>query len=153
VAVGLVKSIGVSNFSNAQLQDLLTYAKIPPAVNQIETQPYFTRTPLFDNCLANHCQLMAYSPLGSGQVGPLQDETVAKIAKLHSKTPAQILIRWAIQRPTIVIPKSTNPKRLEENFNVFDFELSQYEMQAINLLDKNLRLVDIANLWNWDPFA
>jgi len=85
VAAGLVKSIGVSNFSNAQLQDLLTYAKIPPAVNQIETQPYFTRTPLFDNCLANQCQLMAYSPLGSGQVGPLQDETVAKIAKLHSK--------------------------------------------------------------------
>lgn len=157
VASGLVRAIGVANFTAPMLIDLLTYAKIKPAVNQIELHPYNQQSTLIDFCNYKGIAVTAYSPLGSpgnssGKPVLLQDETIDKIAQSHGKTSAQILIRWATQRETIVIPKSTTPERIKENIDVFDFELSKKEMALIAALDRRYRYVDPAEWWGFPYF-
>lgn len=150
VEKGLVKSIGVANFTAPMILDLLSYAKIKPAVNQIEIHPYNTQLELVDYCQKNDIQVTAYSPLGStgGEaLKPLADKTIISLAKKHHKTPAQILIRWSLQRGLIVIPKSTKPERILENSQVFDFELLAKDMEQINQLNKNYRFVDPSDWW------
>jgi len=148
VSAGLVKAIGVANFSVAQLIDLLSYAKVKPAMNQIEMHPYLQQSRRVEFCQYRGIAVTAYSPLGSpGNKRPdlpelLADETVKKIALSHAKTPAQILLRWGMQRQTVVIPKSTHEGRIRENIGVFDFELSTSEMTEIAALDRKLRFVD-----------
>ncbi len=152
VQLGLVKAIGVSNFTAPMLVDLLTYATIIPAVNQIELHPYNQQTRLVEFCQQKNIAVTAYSPLGSpGGIKPgepilLNDEIIKAIAVTHHKTAAQVLIRWGIQRGTIVIPKSTSPERIQENTNVFDFALTDDEMARIATLDRNYRYVDP---WDW----
>lgn len=132
VEEGLVKSIGISNFSVSLTKDLLSYAKIVPAVNQIELHPFLPQTDLLNFLEEHNIKVTAYSPLGRAeQTGPLGDEVVKSVATKYSKTPAQILIRWAIDRNTIVIPKSVKNERIEENFNVLDFKLTQEEVDEI----------------------
>lgn len=149
VRSGLVKAIGVANFTAPMLLDLLSYAKILPAVNQIELHPYLQQSRLTEFCESKNIAVTAYSPLGSpgnveGHGLPilLEEEVIAKIARTHGKTPAQVLLRWGIQRNTVVIPKSTHPERIKENIDVFDFELSKSEMNALGKLNRNLRFVD-----------
>jgi diketogulonate reductase-like aldo/keto reductase len=147
VKEGLVKAIGVSNFTVPMLIDLLSYAEISPAVNQIELHPYLQQTRLVEFCHYRGIAVTAYSPLGrpgypdmSERV--LEDPVILKIARAYGKTPAQVALRWGVQRRTIVIPKSTHPKRIKENIDVFDFELSENEMRTVAGLERGLRLVD-----------
>lgn len=150
VKAGLVKSIGVANFTGPMIVDLLSYAQIPPAVNQIELHPYNQQTRLVKFLQNQGIAVTAYSPLGTPSVAKhrgidivlLEDETIKSIAQNHGKSPAQILIRWALQRKTIVIPKSISEENIKNNIAVFDFELSEDEMTMIEKLDRKLRFVD-----------
>jgi diketogulonate reductase-like aldo/keto reductase len=149
VEKGLVRSIGVSNYTAPMVLDLLHYARIKPVVNQIEIHPYNAQPELVSYCQKHDIQITAYSPLGSFGEGekPLTDPVVQQIAAAHGKTPAQVLIRWSIQRNLIVIPKSTKPERIDENSQVFDFELTDTEMLQLNKLNKNHRFVDPSGWW------
>jgi 2,5-diketo-D-gluconate reductase A len=134
---GLTRSIGVSNFQPAHLQRVVAETGETPAINQIELHPYLQQPIL----RRKHQEMMivteAWSPLARGQV--LGDPTIVKIAEAHSKTPAQIVIRWHLQLGNVVIPKSATPRRIRENLDVFDFALSDTEMKAIGALDKDRR--------------
>ena len=150
VKKGLVKSIGVANFTAPMLLDLFTYAHIQPAVNQIEIHPYNSQLALVDYCKKMKIAVTAYSPLGStGKVSekPLSDPVIINIARAHKKTPAQVLIRWLLQREIIAIPKSTKTNRIDENSEVFNFVLSAIEMKNIYTLNKNKRFLDPSMWW------
>ncbi|PSN30152.1 hypothetical protein C0J52_23236, partial [Blattella germanica] len=147
VKLGLTKSIGVSNFNSKQLQRVLDTATIKPVTNQVECHPYLNQSKLLAFCKKHNIVITAYSPLGSpnsiaGETtpAPLKDPKVLDISKRHGKTPAQIIIRYLIQHGTVPIPKSSNKKRLQENFDVFNFELSPEEMAEIDALDRNGRI-------------
>ena len=147
VDAGLVKAVGVANFTAPLLLDLFSYARIQPAVNQIELHPYLQQTRLLDFCRRLGMVVTAYSPLArpgyEEMSARLVDEKIIRsIANAHGKTPAQVLLRWGIQRTTVVIPKSTHPERIKENIDVFDFELSEGDMHAIAGLERGLRIVD-----------
>lgn len=155
VTDGLIKAIGVANFTGPMLIDLLTYAKIVPAVNQIELHPYNQQTKLVDFCKYKTIAVTAYSPLGSPannkkQNNPpklFEDEKINYLAKKYNKTVAKILIRWAIQRGTIAIPKSVNPENIKNNIEVFDFDLLTEDMNEIAKLDKRHRFIDPSEWW------
>lgn len=159
VGLGLVKAIGVSNFTTPMLVDLLTYAKIVPAVNQIELHPYNQQTKLIEFCRQQNIAVTAYSPLGSqtemnnGKPALLEDVKINEIAIAYGKTPSQVLLRWGIQRETVVIPKSTTPKHIKENNEVFDFELSEGDLVKIASLDRRLRYVDPYEWWKIPYFG
>lgn len=159
VKKGLVKSIGVSNFTTIMLVDLLTYAKVKPAMNQIELHPYNTQAELVDFCKYKDIAVTAYSPLGRQGVktikGPkLFDELIIKaLAEKHKRTPAQILLNWAISRGTIAIPKSVIPEEIAQNIEVFDFELTDEEQVEVDSLNQNRRLVDPMAWWGIPYFA
>ena len=151
VKEGLVKSIGVSNFTAPLLIDLSAHSNITPAVNQIELHPYLTQQGLVDLCQYKGIAVTAYSPLGNpgryGEEVPLNDPKIKEISTQTGKTPSQVLIRWAIQRGTIVIPKSVTPSRIEENFHVFDFELSPDQISVISALNRNHRFTNPYSWW------
>jgi len=130
---GLTRSIGVSNFSLAELEELLEVASVPPVVNQVQFNPFAYRRALLDGCAERGVGLVAYSPLGMG--GHLDDPTVAGIAERLDRRPAQILIRWALQRRVAVIPKSGDPTRIRLNSEVFDFTLAHEDLDALDALD------------------
>ncbi len=146
LADGKVRAIGVSNFTVDHLTALLDRAAVVPAVNQIEVHPYFVQ-PEVQAFGAQHGILtQAWSPIGgitfyreSEHTSTLQDPVIGDIARAHGKTPAQAMLRWGIQHGRSVIPKSTKPSRIAENFDVFDFELTADEMAAIDALDTGRR--------------
>ncbi len=151
---GSVKAIGVSNFTAPMLIDLLSYAKVIPAVNQIEVHPYNAQTRMIEFCRFHNIAVTGYSPLANptrakehNQTILLEEPQVVAIGKNHSKSPAQIVLRWAIQRNTIVIPKSLSPDNLKQNIDIYDFELSTEEMDTLNKLDKKMRVVDPYEWW------
>lgn len=152
VGEGLVRAIGVANFTTMMLYDLLSYARIKPAVNQIELHPYNQQKGLISFCQSKNVAVTAYSPLGSPGNHPnekhlLDDIVFQEFAQKYHKTPAQIALRWGMQRNTIIIPKSTHPERIKENISVFDFELSSQEIETISKLDKRHRYVDPSEWW------
>jgi diketogulonate reductase-like aldo/keto reductase len=160
VGAGLVKAIGVANFTAPMLVDLLAYATIKPAMNQVELHPYLQQQALVDFCKYKGMAVTAYSPLGSpgnykGEGKPVlvADETIVRIAQSHGKSPAQILIRWSVQRGIVVIPKSVTPERIQENSAVFDFELSKDDMEVIAALDRNYHFVQPADWWKIPYFS
>jgi diketogulonate reductase-like aldo/keto reductase len=130
---GYARSIGVSNFSVAQLDELLAVADTPPVVDQVQFSPFEYRRRLLEAGEQRGIALEAYSPLGTGR--HLGDDRVARIAQRLGRTPAQVLIRWCLQRDTVVLPKSTHRERIEENAQVFDFTLSDDDMAALDALD------------------
>jgi 2,5-diketo-D-gluconate reductase A len=138
LAGGRVRAIGVSNFQIAHLQRILDECDIVPAVNQIEAHPYLTQSALlsFDN--AHGIATEAWSPIGRGAV--LDDEVLVRIGELHAKTAAQVTLRWHIQRGSIIFPKSMSPARMRENFEIFDFQLSDDEVRQIDALDRGERV-------------
>lgn len=158
VKLGLVKSIGVANFTNMMLLDLISYAQILPVVNQVEVHPYNSQKGLRDFANDNNIATTAYSPLGTpGTADPtapflLGDEKVKAIALAHNKSAAQVLIRWSLQLGNIVIPKSTTAERIKENINVFDFELNEDQMTKLNGLNYNYRYVNPSKWWGVDYF-
>lgn len=154
VKKGLVKNIGVANFTAPMLLDLLAYAKIKPTVNQIEIHPYNPQTRLVKFCHDYGIAVTCYSPLGSpghfhGANIPvvLKDQAIVKIADTHHKSPAQVILRWDLQRNTIAIPKSVHPEHIKANIDLFDFELTREEMQTIGNLPFHHRYLDPADWW------
>jgi diketogulonate reductase-like aldo/keto reductase len=131
---GYARSIGVSNYGVQELDEVLAMASIRPVLNQVQFSPFEYRRRLLEACGEREVALEAYSPLGTGR--HLSDPDVARIAQRSGRTPAQVLIRWCLQRGTIVIPKSSHRARIAENGEVFDFELSDAEMQALDALDR-----------------
>jgi diketogulonate reductase-like aldo/keto reductase len=130
---GHARSIGVSNFSVEEIDELLAVADAPPTVNQVQFSPFEYRRGLLEACEERRVLVEAYSPLGTGR--HLGDETVAGIAERVGRTPAQVLIRWCLQRDLVVLPKSTNRERIEQNAQVFDFTLSEEDMAVLDALD------------------
>jgi diketogulonate reductase-like aldo/keto reductase len=130
---GHSRSIGVSNFSARQLEQVLAVADTPPAINQVQFSPFEYRRSLLEACEALGVAVEAYSPLGTGR--HLSDPTVAQVAESVGRTPAQVLLRWCLQRGTIVLPKSTHRERIEQNAQIFDFTLSDDEMATLDALD------------------
>jgi diketogulonate reductase-like aldo/keto reductase len=131
---GYTRSIGVSNFSVEQLDQVMAIAHRAPVVNQVQFNPFEYRRKLLEACAERDVALEAYSPLGTGR--HLTDETVAGIAKRVGRTPAQVLLRWCLQRDAVVIAKSTHRERIEENAEIFDFALSEEELAALDRLDR-----------------
>ena len=130
---GYAKSIGVSNFNVAELDELLGIAEARPVVNQVQFSPLKFRRALLDACEERDIALEAYSPLGTGR--HLSDAGVLAIAERVGRTPAQVLVRWCLERNLIVLPKSTHRERIEENAAIFDFELSADDVAALDALD------------------
>ncbi|KAJ3304322.1 hypothetical protein HDV03_002937 [Kappamyces sp. JEL0829] len=155
VDVGKTKSIGVSNFTIELLQDILSYARIKPAVVQVELHPYLPQNDLLEFCNQHEIALTAYSPLGSlpGPESVLNDPEVAMIAQRHGKSPAQVLISWALQRGTAVIPKSSKPERIKSNYDTF--ELTEDDMKTLARLGQThpKRYVDPAEYFDVDVFG
>ncbi|MBF0718353.1 aldo/keto reductase [Staphylococcus sciuri] len=135
---GKIKNIGVSNFHVHHLEELLQEASIKPVINQIECHPYLTQKELRAYLEAQKIVAQSWSPLMNGQI--LEDEVVKEIANELGKTPAQVIIRWNIDENIVVIPKSVTPSRIEENLNVFDFELSEDQLSRLNALNKDERI-------------
>jgi 2,5-diketo-D-gluconate reductase A len=132
---GRARSIGVSNFRVEDLEAIIDATGVPPAVNQIELHPRFAQSELRRAHAKHDILTEAWSPLGQGEL--IDDATIARIAADHDRTPAQVILRWHIQLRNVVIPKSVTPARIEENFRVFDFELSDDDMRAIGELDSS----------------
>ncbi|KAL3502293.1 hypothetical protein ACH5RR_036742 [Cinchona calisaya] len=161
VSMGLVRSIGISNYDIFLTRDCLAYAKVKPAVNQIETHPYFQRESLVKFCQKHGICVTAHTPLGGavantewfGSVSCLDDQVLKDLAEKYKKTVPQIVLRWGIQRNTVVIPKTSKLERLEENFQVFDFELAKEDMDLIKSLDRNYRTNQPAKFWGIDLYA
>jgi diketogulonate reductase-like aldo/keto reductase len=158
VAEGLVKTIGVANFTAPMLLDLLSYAKITPAVNQIEMHPYFTQQKLVDFCKYHGIALTAYSPLGSpgnfkDKGSLLDDPVIRELSLKYGKKPAQIILRWGVQRDTVVIPKSITPERINENLSIWDFELAGEDMAKVSGLDRNRRFLEPYEWWKIPYFG
>ncbi|MFI6268440.1 aldo/keto reductase [Micromonospora zamorensis] len=131
---GRARSIGVSNFQVAHLERLAAEADVVPAVNQIEAHPYFTNDEVRAYGREHNILTEAWSPIAQGKV--LDDPTVVDIAGQLDRTPAQVVLRWHVQRGDIIFPKSTTPKRIEENTRIFDFELDDTAMERITALNK-----------------
>ena len=135
---GLVRAIGVSNFNPAHLERVIAETGETPAINQVELHPYFQQTGLRHEHNELGIVTEAWSPLGRGRA--LQDPVIVQIAEAHSKSAGQVVIRWQLQLGNVVIPKSVTPERIEQNFDVFDFQLSDEQMAAIDRLDAGTRI-------------
>jgi diketogulonate reductase-like aldo/keto reductase len=133
-ARGHARSIGVSNFDVDELEEVIAIAQVPPVVDQIELNPFSHRRDLVAACERHGVVPEGYSPLGTGQ--HLGDATVVRIAEQAGRTPAQVLLRWSVQHGFPVLPKSTHRERIEENAQIFDFELSDADMEALDALDQ-----------------
>ncbi|NEY19043.1 aldo/keto reductase [Bacillus ginsengihumi] len=134
---GKVRAIGVSNFHQHHLENLLVDAEITPMVNQIELHPLLSQEPLREYCQSKNIKVEAWSPLGNGKL--LDNPVLKEIGEKYNKTVAQVILRWDVQNDIITIPKSTKEHRIIENANIFDFELSPEDIQTINSLNKNER--------------
>jgi 2,5-diketo-D-gluconate reductase A len=134
---GRVRAIGVSNFQPHHLRKLRADTEVPPAVNQIEVHPYLVQDELRAFNAEHEIATEAWSPIAQGLV--LNDPAIVELADRHGRTPAQVVLRWHVQLGNIVFPKSSNPKRMQENFEIFDFELSDTDLGMISGLDRNER--------------
>jgi len=148
LAEGKVRAIGVSNFMPHHLKQLLAATDIVPALNQVELHPYFIQRDVQEADAEHGIITQAWSPIGGITFYPgwgearrnvMEDPTIADVARKHGKSPAQVMLRWHLQQGRSAIPKSTNPARIAENFDVFDFELSPEELAAIDALDTGVR--------------
>ena len=147
---GLAKNIGVSNCSAMLFIDICAGAKVKPAVNQIECNPYFSQTQLIEFLRKFGCETTAYAPIGAATFSGnnvLDDETLNQIAEKHGATPAQIALAWNIHRGVSVIPKSTQDERMKKNFESLDIKLDEEDIERINKLNRNSRHFDPGQ-WN-----
>ncbi len=139
---GKCRAVGVSNYTIRHLEELLADSPVVPTVNQVEFSPFLYQKDLLDFCRTNGIQLEAYAPLTRRQ--RLNHSTITSIAAKYGKTAAQIMIRWSLQHDVVVIPKSVNQRRIYENADVFDFEISSEDMALLDSLNEDLRIC-------WDP--
>ncbi|XP_054629104.1 aldo-keto reductase family 1 member A1-A isoform X2 [Dunckerocampus dactyliophorus] len=149
VDYGLVKAIGLSNFNARQTDDIIRMSRHKPVVNQVECHPYLSQVDLLAHCRSVAVCLTAYSPLGSGdrpwatteEPCLLQDHRLVEISKRYHKTPAQVILRWHIQRGVVCIPKSVTPSRIQQNLQVFNFSLSEHDMKLIDSFNCSQRFI------------
>jgi diketogulonate reductase-like aldo/keto reductase len=141
---GTARAIGVSNYTVRHLEELLGRSSVLPAVNQVEFSPFLCQRDLLEFCRNNRIQIEAYAPLTAGR--RLHDPRITALAKKDGLTNAQVLLRWAIQHGLVVIPKSAQPDRIAENARIFDFELTNEEVSALDGLHDGFRS-------SWDPTA
>jgi diketogulonate reductase-like aldo/keto reductase len=141
-AAGQAKSIGVSNYTIKHLEEMKKYAQEMPAVNQVELHVFLQQPELIKYCREHNIAVEAYSPLAHAK--SMDEPAIAEIAKKHGKSYAQVMLRWCLQTELIVLPKSVTPSRIQENIDLFDFELDADDMQHLTTLNKNLRTC-------WDP--
>jgi diketogulonate reductase-like aldo/keto reductase len=141
-ADGKARAIGVSNYTVRHLDELLATAEVPPAVNQVELHPFLQQRELHAYSRGRGIQLEAYAPLVKAR--RLDDPVLARVARRHGKTPAQVLVRWCLEREVVAIPKSVRPDRIRENAAVFDFALDPDDLRALDGLDEGYRT-------SWDP--
>ncbi|HUI32274.1 MAG TPA: aldo/keto reductase [Dysgonamonadaceae bacterium] len=134
------RAVGVSNYMENHLQEIIDLKSLVPAVNQIELHPYLSQKPLVKFCKQHDIKVESWSPLCANKNNLLQEKSLKEIGEKYSKTPAQVILRWNVERGLIVIPKSSNPKRQAENLDVFDFNLSAEDMERINSLNKDERV-------------
>ena len=146
---GRARSIGVSNFQPHHLRRIHQECEITPAVDQIEIHPYFTQDDVREFCAEHQIAIEAWSPIAQGKV--LDDPTITEIAARYGKTPAQVVLRWQIERGDIVFPKSVTPARIRENIDIFDFELSGEDVEAISALNRNERSGADPDKFDWIP--
>lgn len=139
---GLCRAVGVSNYTIRHLEELLAAASVVPAVNQVECHPFLQQAALLEYCRERGVALQAYSPLVKAL--RLDDPTLVNVASRHGKTPAQVLLRWQVQRGVSAIPKATGREHLRENIDIFDFELGEADLAELNGLDQGLH-------YDWDP--
>jgi 2,5-diketo-D-gluconate reductase A len=137
---GKIKAIGVCNFTIEKIEELKSNASVLPVINQIELHPVFQQKELQVYNREDNMVTQPWSPLGNGNAGLLENEKLKVIAEAHQKTVAQVILRWHLQEGFCVIPKSVTPSRIEENFDVFDFKLSEDEMDIVRSLDTGKRL-------------
>ncbi|XP_061662922.1 aldo-keto reductase family 1 member D1-like [Syngnathoides biaculeatus] len=158
---GLAKSLGVSNFNKRQLELILNKPglKHKPVSNQVECHPYYTQPKLLEYCRQKDIVIVGYSPLGTSRDPSwvnltcpplLEDEVLVSLANKYKKTSAQLALRFNVQRGVVVIPKSFNPHRIRENFQIFDFSISEEDMKTIEGLNKNIRFVELL-MWANHP--
>lgn len=133
---GKIRAIGISNFYPDRMVDIASFARIRPMVNQVETHPYNQQVAAKKYMDKYNVQIEAWAPFGEGRGGLFEDAVLKEIGKKYGKSTAQVMLRWHIQRGVVVIPKSVHYERMEENFNVFDFELAGDDMEKIAALDK-----------------
>jgi len=134
---GRIRAIGLSNFEPHQIKELMTYAKVNPIVNQIETHVFFQEIEAYNTLPGMNIQHEAWSPLAEGRNGIFTNKTLASIGKKYGKNNAQVSLRWHFQRGIVAIPRSKNKAHMMENLNIFDFELSDEDLQTISTLDLN----------------
>jgi 2,5-diketo-D-gluconate reductase A len=132
---GKIRAIGISNFESSQLDELNTYAKIQPVVNQIESHAFFQQDEALENLNKHHVQMEAWAPFAEGRNGLFSNETLAAIGKKYNKSNAQVSLRWHFQRNVVAIPRSSNREHRIENLNIFDFKLDDADMKTIATLD------------------
>jgi 2,5-diketo-D-gluconate reductase A len=135
---GKIKAIGISNFEPNQLTELMTYAKVKPAVNQIETHAFFQQNASYDVLQKQDIQTEAWAPFAEGRNGLFTNETLTAIGKKYNKSTAQVSLRWHFQRDIVAIPRSSQKVHILENLDIFDFELSKADMELIADLDLNI---------------
>ena len=135
---GKIRAIGVSNFEANHLEELMSYARIKPAVNQIETHAFFQQEKARQSLNKYGIQTEAWSPLAQGRNGHFTNETLAAIGEKHQKNNAQVSLRWHYQRGIVAIPRSSQKAHMKENLNIFDFELNEAEMNTLSALDLNI---------------
>lgn len=164
VDAGLVRNIGVSNFSSQLILDLLAYARIPPAVNQVERHPYLGQERLVRFCAAHNIHVTGFSPLGSPSYVPLGGvpshvvsvtdlDSVKAIAAKHGATPAQVVLKWGISRGTSIVPKSSSLARVKENLESVHVPLTAEDLEVLDKLNVNMRFNDPINFWGVDIHA
>uniref|UniRef100_A0A6V3QYU2 NADP-dependent oxidoreductase domain-containing protein n=1 Tax=Lotharella globosa TaxID=91324 RepID=A0A6V3QYU2_9EUKA len=140
---GKVKSIGVANWTIRHLKETLSVAEIPPTVNQVEMHPYYTRTRLLNFCTDHGIKLMGYSPFGRGRLNIINDPVMGEIGSKYDKSGAQVILRWMIQRGVVPLPRASSENRIKQNFDIFDFKLTDDEMATIDKLNGDKRSCSI----------
>ncbi|MBP3848064.1 aldo/keto reductase [bacterium] len=154
---GRVKSIGLSNFESERLEEVLAMAKIPPSVLQVECHPYYQQNELKKRVEKYGTKIESWYPIGHGDKNLINEPLFTSLGQKYNKTNVQIILRWHIQEGTIVSPRSTNPVHIKENFEIFDFELTQDEMNEIRKLDSGKRFFNMTleqqeqMLGSWKP--
>jgi diketogulonate reductase-like aldo/keto reductase len=136
-AAGGAKSIGVSNYTIRHLQEMKDYAKVTPAVNQVELHVFLQQPELITYCQENNITIEAYSPLAHAKA--MDNKVILGIAKKHGKSYAQVMLRWLLQQDLVVLPKSVTPSRIEDNIDIFDFELDKSDLELLKDQDQDLR--------------
>ena len=157
VEQGKVRSIGLSNFESDRLEEVCSAAKIKPAALQVECHPYFQQRELKKRIAPYGTVIEAWYPIGHGDTGLINETVFTELAEKYGKTNVQIILRWHIQEGNVIFPKSTNPQHIKDNFDIFDFELTDGEMEKIAALDRNVRFFNAtleqqeAQFTSWSP--